>query len=152
MVTNTSKSKKVHKKWVSRSPEETQRWGKDFAASLKAPAVIALTGELGSGKTCLVKGMAKGLKVSSTDEVHSPSFTLINEYQGKVPVYHMDLYRLDSEEEFCELGYEDYFYGDGVTIVEWAERIESLLPKNCHKIRLKIKGIHDREIKWSYSV
>lgn len=133
-------------KWLSHSPAQTQAWGAKFARKLKPPRVIALVGDLGAGKTCLVKGMAKGLGVTNKDLVHSPTFTLINEYKGKFPVYHMDLYRLDSEEEFCELGYEDYFYGKGIVLVEWGERVEKLLPNNMIAIRLIIKGETQREI------
>lgn len=145
MVTRSSK-KTFPLKWVSQSPAQTQAWGAKLASKIKPPRVIALVGDLGAGKTCLVKGMAKGFQVKSKDLVHSPTFTLINEYKGKFPVYHMDLYRLGSEDEFCDLGYEDYFFGEGVAIVEWAERIESLLPKDAVAIQLKVKGETKREI------
>jgi len=147
MATSISKKRSFQTHFVSQSPQETVSWGEALGKRLKPSQVVALIGELGAGKTCLIKGIAKGLKVHSKDEVHSPSFTLINEYSGKVPIYHMDLYRLDSEDEFCELGYEDYFYGDGVTLVEWAERIKSLLPKGTIKIKLKVKGMQKREIR-----
>lgn len=150
MVTAISKRAPLKLKWVSHSPQETEAWGARLAERLRPPHVVALIGELGSGKTRLVKGITRGLKMSSKNVVTSPTFTLINEYQGKVPIYHIDLYRIDTPEEFCGLGYEDYFYANGITLVEWAERIEKLLPKNCVRVRLKVKGPTDREIVCSF--
>lgn len=146
MATNSSKKTTLPLKWVSESPAQTQSWGVRLAKQLKPPRVIALVGELGAGKTCLVKGLAKGFAVKSKDMVHSPTFTIINEYKGKYPIYHMDLYRLNSEDDFCELGYEDYFYGQGISIVEWADQIESLLPKDVVRIQLQVKGEKQRKI------
>lgn len=145
MATSNSK-KNLPLKWTSQSPAQTQAWGAKLAKKLKPPRVIALVGELGAGKTCLVKGLAKGFEVKSKDLVNSPTFTLINEYKGKFPIYHMDLYRLNSEEEFFDLGYEDYFFGKGITVVEWAERIPAALPEDMIAIRLKVKGENKREI------
>jgi tRNA threonylcarbamoyladenosine biosynthesis protein TsaE len=144
MVTATSK-------FVSRSPEETLEWGAQLAKKLKPPRVIALEGELGAGKTLLAKGIARGLQMSPKNVVSSPTFTLINEYAGRCPIYHMDLYRIETAEEFCELGYEDYFYGKGITLVEWAERIKELLPPDALRIRLKVIGPNEREIECSSS-
>lgn len=96
--------------------------------------VVALIGELGAGKTTLTKGIARGLEVP--DLVHSPTFTLIHEHKGRLPVYHFDLYRLDTIEQIEDLGYEDYFCGPGVTIVEWAEKIQALLPEDHLEIRI----------------
>jgi len=97
--------------------------------------VVTLLGELGSGKTCLVRGICKGLECA--DQVTSPTFTLINEYRGRFPVYHFDFYRLESEQEIFDLGYEEYFFGDGICLVEWAERALPLLPQNYIEIRLR---------------
>lgn len=150
MVIRSSKRKSFPLKWVSQSPAQTQAWGAKLAKQLQPPRVIALVGELGAGKTCLVKGLAKGFQVKSKDLVLSPTFTIINEYQGKYSIYHMDLYRLNSEEEFCDLGYEDYFYGHGITLVEWADQIESLLPKDTVKIKMKVIGENQRKIECSF--
>lgn len=147
MVTAISRRRApLRLKFVSRSPEETESWGARLARRLKPPRVVGLVGELGSGKTRLVKGIARGLKISRKNVVSSPSFTLINEYEGKYPIHHFDLYRIETPEEFCGLGYEDYFYGNGITLVEWAERIKPLLPKDSIWIHLKVKGPTDREI------
>ena len=105
--------------------EATERLGCELAPLLRAGDVIALYGELGAGKTCLVRGLAKGLGVEK-GLVSSPSFSLINEYPGPLPLFHMDCYRLGREEEIQELGLEEYFDGPGISIIEWAERIKEL--------------------------
>jgi len=100
------------------SAEETKRWGTRLARWLTAPAVIGLEGELGAGKTCFVKGLASGLGIDE-DEIRSPTFTLITEhYRGRLPLYHIDLYRLGNA-EIEELGIEEYVFGQGVAAVEW---------------------------------
>ena len=91
--------------------------------------VVSLIGELGAGKTTLTQGIADGLGVSKECYVTSPTFTLINEYRGRVPVYHLDFYRVDSPSEVENLGLEEYFQGNGVAVVEWAEKIKTFLPK-----------------------
>ena len=102
---------------------------------MKAGDIIALVGELGAGKTALTKHIAEALGVK--EDVTSPTFTIIKEYKsGKLPLYHFDVYRLSCEEEMYELGYEEYFYGDGVCIVEWADKIAGILPKNSKVIRM----------------
>ena len=116
------------------SPEETERLGERIGRALEPGIVVALIGELGAGKTTLTKGIARGLEVP--DLVHSPTFTLIHEHKGRLPVYHFDLYRLDTPEQIEDLGYEDYFNGQGVTIIEWAEKIPSLLPDDHLEIRI----------------
>ena len=115
-------------KIVTKTPQELTYLGERLAAFLQAGDFIALDGELGAGKTTLSQGIAKGLGV--TDLVNSPTFTLIHEYSsGRLPLYHFDVYRLKKAEELKDLGYEEYFYGDGVTVVEWAEMIEAYLPE-----------------------
>jgi len=105
----------------------TKELGAALAGSIKAGDVIALAGELGTGKTALTKYIAEALGI--TDDVTSPTFTIIKEYKsGRLPLYHFDVYRLSGEEEMFELGYEEYFYGDGVSVVEWADRIPGLIP------------------------
>ena len=127
--------KEVH----TSSPGETELLGERIGRALEPGMVVALIGELGAGKTTLTKGIARGLEVP--DLVHSPTFTLIHEHKGRLPVYHFDLYRLDTIEQIEDLGYEDYFYGSGVTIVEWAEKIESLLPED--HLEISISGEDD---------
>lgn len=108
--------------------------------------VVALTGELGAGKTQLIKGLAQGAGVRKSAYVSSPSFTLINEYKGNIPFYHIDLYRLEEEKEAIELGLEEYFHGEGITALEWADRIPSLLPDEYLKIHIHYTGKNTRSI------
>ncbi|TYO96193.1 tRNA (adenosine(37)-N6)-threonylcarbamoyltransferase complex ATPase subunit type 1 TsaE [Desulfallas thermosapovorans] len=108
------------------SAGETVRLGTILGGLLQAGDVITLNGDLGAGKTCFTSGVARGLGINR--RVTSPTFTLINEYNGRLPFYHLDVYRLTSPEELEDLGYEEYFYGSGVTIIEWAEQIERYLP------------------------
>jgi len=120
-------------------------FGRHFAASLQPGDVVALTGDLGAGKTCLVKGIALGLGV--TQDVTSPTFTIIHEYRGgRLPLAHIDLYRLNSEREALNIGIEDYLNGPGITVIEWAERIESLLPPQTKRIRLAVVDDNSRSI------
>jgi len=109
------------------TPEETIALGKKFAAELKPGNIVCLKGELGAGKTHFVKGLAEALGIDQ-DEVQSPTFTLINEYVSNPPLYHFDCYRMESPREALEIGAEEYFYGDGICVIEWPERIISLIP------------------------
>jgi tRNA threonylcarbamoyladenosine biosynthesis protein TsaE len=136
---------------ISHNAAETMDFGRRLAGELQAGDVLALTGELGAGKTCFVKGIAAGLGV--TQEVTSPTFTLIHEYRGgRLPLAHIDLYRLENVGEAVNIGVEDYFGGppaaggQGVTVIEWAERIEPLLPANTKRIRLSIVDENTRNI------
>ncbi|MBA7563279.1 tRNA (adenosine(37)-N6)-threonylcarbamoyltransferase complex ATPase subunit type 1 TsaE [Candidatus Atribacteria bacterium 1244-E10-H5-B2] len=129
---------------ITKSPEETKNLGKEVSKLTKPGDLLAFYGELGAGKTCFIQGISQGLKVK--DYVTSPSFTIINEYQGKIPIYHFDLFRLDNAEEILELGYKEYFYGEGLTVIEWAEKIEQLLPKEHLEIKIKFKDHHQRTI------
>ena len=95
---------------------------------LSPGAIVALIGDLGAGKTQLTKGLARGLELSEDYYITSPTYTIINEYPGKIPLYHFDLYRLEGDSEFEELGYKEYLDGRGVTVIEWAEKIIHLLP------------------------
>jgi tRNA threonylcarbamoyladenosine biosynthesis protein TsaE len=131
-------------KIITVSPEETKKLGEKLAESFSPGLVVALFGSLGSGKTCFAQGICSGLGVK--DFVVSPSFVLINEYQGKLRVYHIDLFRLEKLSEVINLGYEEYFYGEGVCIVEWAEKAFELLPEKRLEIRLKILSENEREI------
>ncbi|KKK36259.1 ATP-binding protein [Mesobacillus campisalis] len=110
--------------FISKSEEDTQALSKRLAELLKPGDVIALEGDLGAGKTTFTKGLAEGLGIMRN--VNSPTFTIIKEYQGRMPLYHMDVYRVDSSED---LGFEEYFEGEGVTVVEWAHLIDAQLPE-----------------------
>lgn len=127
------------------SAEETVALGRELARQLQPGDIIALYGDLGAGKTHLVKGICEGLGIVP-GTVTSPTFTLVNEYAGSLPVYHFDVYRIERIEELFELGYEDYFFSDGVSIIEWPEKIESLIPQYALRIRLTHKGENERSI------
>ena len=105
---------------------------------------MALVGELGTGKTQFIKGLATGVGVGKPTYISSPSFTLINEYAGKVPFYHIDLFRLKSEREAEELGLEEYFQGGGITAIEWADKMPSFLPQEMLWIHIRYTGKHTR--------
>jgi tRNA threonylcarbamoyladenosine biosynthesis protein TsaE len=121
------KSKQLH--FISHSPEETLRLGAFLGNHLTNGSVVALSGELGSGKTCLTQGIAKGLQVPDDFYVTSPSYTLINEYPGRLPLFHVDLYRIGNMVELEETGLDEIMGCDGVTVIEWVEKIIELLPK-----------------------
>jgi tRNA threonylcarbamoyladenosine biosynthesis protein TsaE len=123
----------------SRSAEETAAAGERLAASLRPGDVVALTGELGAGKTCFTQGLARGLGV--TGRAVSPTFVLVNEYRGRWPVHHVDAYRTSSMTELLDLGLDELFSGDGVTVVEWADKLLPLLPADT--IHVHIEGVGD---------
>lgn len=118
------------------SAEETQKLGKRLGSFLKKGDVIALQGPLAAGKTTLTKGIALALGVKDT--ITSPTFCLISEYEGKLPLYHFDVYRLQGADDFANLGAEDMIYGDGVCLIEWSEKIMDELPKKTIIIRLEV--------------
>ena len=107
--------------------EETKEFGIKIGQLLKPGDILCLNGDLGAGKTTLTKSIGLGLGVE--DYITSPTFALINEYDGRIPVYHFDVYRLENVEDLYDLGFDEYFYGHGVSIIEWADKIEALLPK-----------------------
>lgn len=118
------------------SAEETYRLGHRLGSEAKKGDLFCLSGDLGVGKTVFTQGFAKGLGVE--EAVSSPTFTIVQEYEGsRLPFYHFDVYRIADIEEMEEIGYEDYFYGDGVCLVEWAELIEELLPKTRTRVIIK---------------
>lgn len=110
------------------SPAETEKIGAILGAQLESGDFVALRGELGAGKTRFARGIATGLGVDSGVPVTSPTYTLLNIYEGRVPLYHFDLYRLSGDDEVVDLGFADYFHGDGVSLVEWSERLREELP------------------------
>lgn len=131
---------------VSRSPEETRELGKKIGRLCRAGDVIALDGDLGAGKTCLIQGLSEGLDVPRKSYIRSPTFTILNVHQGRVPLYHFDLYRLSDIDELEEIGYREYLYGDGVAALEWASSVEDAIPAECLRIVIKWKGEEEREI------
>ena len=118
--------------WISYGEEDTEQLANSLASRLKGGDVIALEGDLGAGKTAFTKGLAKGLGITRT--VNSPTFTIIKEYQGRLPLYHMDVYRVSESDE--DLGFDEYFEGEGVTVVEWAHLIKEQLPEDLLVIHI----------------
>ncbi len=127
--------------------EETVDFGKKLGAILKPGDVVCLSGDLGTGKTALTNGIAKALGIDSY--ITSPTFTLVNEYQGKYPLYHFDVYRIADPDEMFDIGFDEYINGDGITIIEWGEQIKDILPKEIIKVTISKnlqKGLDVREI------
>ncbi|MCR5584933.1 MAG: tRNA (adenosine(37)-N6)-threonylcarbamoyltransferase complex ATPase subunit type 1 TsaE [Lachnospiraceae bacterium] len=119
----------------SGSPEETSKIAYDMAMNSKPGDIICLSGDLGVGKTVFTKGFAKGLGID--EPVVSPTFTIVQVYEsGRMPLYHFDVYRIDDIDEMDEIGYEDCFFGQGVSLVEWADKIEDLLPETCTRVTI----------------
>ena len=133
---------------LSKNTEQTIALGERLARNLRKGDIICLEGDLGAGKTTFIKGVAKGLKIAS-EKVNSPTFVLMNAYQGRLPLYHFDLYRLENTGEIGAIGYEEFLYGDGVSVIEWAERLGTLTPKEYLRVELKHKGENERSIKVS---
>jgi len=133
--------------WRTRSEEETIALGERIAAELPAKAVVLLIGNLGAGKTTLAKGIVKGLGAASHEEVASPTFTLIHEYGDRV--YHVDLYRLETEAQLATLGLEELFDRAAVVLIEWGERFPALMPTDRYEIRLEPEGETIRRIELS---
>jgi tRNA threonylcarbamoyladenosine biosynthesis protein TsaE len=136
-------------KVISKSVDDTVKAGTELAGKLKKGDVVALFGEFGSGKTVFTKGIAKGLGVKDIRYVNSPSFVIIKEYKGNMPLYHFDLYRLDRAHSLDSVGYDEYFYGNGVTVIEWAERVASDLPPRHVEAHFSVTGEHERTIEIS---
>ena len=132
----------------SHSVKETLRVGRSLAHNLERGDIICLFGNLGSGKTVLAKGIAEGLGIQKA-KVISPTFVLIREHHyGKLPLFHFDLYRLRNPEDILALGYEEYFYNDGIAIIEWADRLDYLLPKEFLKVELTLGNDSRRTLKF----
>lgn len=138
---------------TTQSAVQTQSLGAELAVMLRPGDVVALRGDLGAGKTCLIQGICRGLQVE--DVVNSPTFILVNEYVGRIattdiPVYHFDLYRLADAAELVDLGVEDYLGAGGVSLFEWAERADNLLPVPRWNVELEQIGDDERRISWTY--
>ena len=137
--------------FVTKTAEETITLGKRIGEKLTPGAVLALEGTLAAGRTTITKGIAEALGI--TENITSPTFTLISEYEGRLPLYHMDVYRLDSAEDFINLGTEDLLYGKGISIIEWSEKVRSELPKSTITVSLEIQQDGSRTItiyNWPY--
>lgn len=136
---------------ISGSAEDTIRIGEIIGRRLQPGDIVALIGELGAGKTALTKGIARGLGISSGFTITSPTFTLINEYPGEspagIPLTHIDTYRLGGSQDLVDMGVEEYFYGTGVVVIEWAERIMDILPEKSLVIRIEYLDENRRKIK-----
>jgi tRNA threonylcarbamoyladenosine biosynthesis protein TsaE len=131
--------------FISNSAEETESVGRQFADNAKPGEVLALTGGLGSGKTQFVKGLAAALGI--TTPATSPTFTLIHEYPGgRLPVYHFDFFRIEDRSSAERLGLDEYFFGDGVSVIEWADRFPDLVPENARWISFETKSETQRAI------
>ena len=136
------------KKIISSSEEETFRIAKEYARQIKPGDVICLEGDLGAGKTHFTKGFVTAFGLEK-DIVSSPTFALINEYKGDtVEIFHFDCYRLEKIQEALEIGAEEYFYGDGICIIEWPERIRAILPSNSKTVTIISTGPSEREIRF----
>lgn len=131
---------------ITKNPDQTLCLGRVFGGMLPPPSMVALIGELGAGKTLLAKGIAKGLGVEDEREVSSPSFVLVNEYRGRLPVHHVDLYRLRDSVEVEDIGWEEFISGPGVTLVEWAEKVPDLLPEERIEVHLHWVGAGERRL------
>ena len=130
--------------YYSRNSRETVALGIKIGRILKPNDVVCLTGELGAGKTTLIQGIAEGCGVK--DYVTSPTFIIINEYQGRLPFFHFDLYRLNNAAEIADLGVVEYFTRGGVCVIEWAEKLDGLRPKEAREIKIEIVSENERKI------
>ena len=130
---------------ISNSEEETQLAAQRFASQLKAGDIVFLQGDLGAGKTTFVKGLVKGFRLSPA-KVNSPTFVLMNYYKGRLPIYHFDLYRLGNSKEVDTLSFDEFFYGEGISLIEWPERLGEHKPEHYYLVEFKHKGEHQRRI------
>jgi tRNA threonylcarbamoyladenosine biosynthesis protein TsaE len=131
--------------FISNSPAETEAVGRRLAEDVELGSIFALQGELGSGKTLFTKGFVAGL--GSGGAVSSPTFTIVHEYRtGRLPVYHFDFFRVESHQSFERLGFDDYFFGDGVSVIEWADRFPEFIPEQARWILFEIKSENQRAI------
>ncbi len=130
---------------ISNSPAETEAIGRQVAENIGIGSVLALKGDLGSGKTLFVKGVVAGL--GSSADVTSPTFTILHEYRGgRLPVYHFDLFRVENQQALSRLGLDDYFFGDGISVIEWADRFPEFVPEQARWIFFEIKSETQRAI------
>ena len=135
--------------FVSKSEKETRKFGRNLAKELKEKDIVYIYGDLGAGKTCLVKGIVDGLGLTN-EYVRSPTFAIINKYNGKSPVYHLDFYRIEAAKEVEGLGIEEFSGKEGVTLIEWPEKIVKYLPQAQCKIKIKILGEKKRGLRVNF--
>lgn len=122
-------------KLIIKDEKDTKKFGLKLANKLKPGSVVALNGDLGTGKTALTKYVAEGLGIRSM--ITSPTFTIVQEYhEGRIPLYHFDVYRINDVEEMYEIGYEEYFFGSGVSVVEWADLVDEIIPEDAIRINI----------------
>jgi tRNA threonylcarbamoyladenosine biosynthesis protein TsaE len=133
---------------ITRSERETFDWALRLGKSARPGSVFALYGELGTGKTIIAKGIAKGLDIE--EDITSPTFLMMEMYEGRLKLYHFDLYRIDDIEELNELNFEEYWEGDGISVIEWAEKAGNKLPVNAVKIKLEWISGAERRINIEY--
>lgn len=133
------------KKYISKAPEETVEYGERLSKLIKKGDIICFFGDLGAGKTTMIKGIARGLNVKRA-RVNSPTFVLMNVYEGRLPIYHFDLYRLKGNENIASTGYDEFLYDEGVALVEWADHFGDLMPDEYLKVELKHRDLHRRQI------
>lgn len=133
------------KTFLTASALETSRLGEELGRLITDPVVILLSGDLGAGKTCFAQGFARGLGVPQDEAVVSPTYTLMNCHQGRLPLYHFDLYRLSDPDELIDLGFEEYVHGDGVALIEWADRFSDLAP-DALQVRIEHLGEEERSL------
>ncbi|HXG52620.1 MAG TPA: tRNA (adenosine(37)-N6)-threonylcarbamoyltransferase complex ATPase subunit type 1 TsaE [candidate division Zixibacteria bacterium] len=131
---------------VTRSPRQTAAWGQRLGELLEGGEIVGLVGELGAGKTCFVRGLVQGAGVGEKAWIRSPSFTLINEYHGRVPIYHIDLYRIGTAEELDGLNLRECLYSDGVSVIEWFERLPSGEVDEYIEVRMEFCGPTGRRL------
>lgn len=133
-------------KMISGDPTKTFYIGRILGETLTAGDIVALTGELGAGKTCFTQGIARGLGVPEVYQITSPTFTLVNEYPGRLNLIHLDVYRLSSSRDLQDLGYEEFFFGKGVTVIEWAEKIQDIIPEKSLSVTMAYLDQNQRSI------
>ena len=131
-------------KFISKSEDETVGLGRDFAGRLAAGGFVGLYGDLGAGKTQFVKGICEGFNVQEV--VNSPTFTIVNEYHGTLPVFHIDLYRMKNVEEILNIGFDEYIEAGGVCLVEWAEKLDGIIPEKRFDVKMSVVDDSTREI------
>ncbi len=131
---------------ISNNEEETKEFGKLLGSLLKENSVVAINGQLGTGKTYFVKGVAKGLGVEDCGIVTSPTFAIVNQYTGRLPIFHIDAYRLKGSDELYDLGCDEMFWGNSVTIVEWADNVKDCLPDSLVNVNIEYMDGCKREI------
>jgi tRNA threonylcarbamoyladenosine biosynthesis protein TsaE len=139
----------LEKRVITKSPRETERFGRRFAKQLKSGDVVAFFGELGSGKTTMIRGVCRAFGVMKG--VKSPSFVYLRIYEAAVPIYHFDFYRLRSADELINTGLDEYFYESGIVLLEWADRLGQLLPGSRYDVTLRMLSENEREIVVAFS-